>query len=368
MRYNKELIKKISIEKLSAYLKENGWNELKTKKDFGSLWVWQEHKIFLPLNPEFSDFHDKILEVFIFLEKIENRSYIEIIKPLQRASVIANEIQREIIEMKISDDDNKHEVNAEKIGGVFRSLQEFIDSFNPQKINKNLELSVLGTFQGSFGIQLALGQRENIKQLNLFGENREFGDISKAMEIIGTLLELIKKAQQDGNEKEELKKILLELDKRSVKRFVALFEKLSSLDSNLYFDWGSINPNFGGEAQISHKKILESLDWIREQEDFQKPDILKIRGKLELGGVGEKDNTRKFIITEIGSKEKYKGVIQQELLSQRDNTLSVGKYYHATLEKNVRINQMTGQEKIEYTLTQLEELEDIENNSITLFS
>ncbi|MGK7928304.1 MAG: hypothetical protein AB4290_24200 [Spirulina sp.] len=362
MRHNKELIKKISIEKLSAYLKEKGWNKRKEKKDFGALWEWQEHKMFLPLNPEFSDYYDKLLEVCILLEKVENRSYLEIVKPLQRASVLANELQREVIEIKISDiDDNKNEVNAEKIGGVFRTLQGFVDSFNPQKIDKNLELSVLGTFQGSFGIQLALGQRENVKQLNLFGEDRELGDISKAIEIIGILLELIRKAQQDDKQKEELKKILIELDKKSVIRFIDLFEKLSSLDANIYLDWGSINSDFGGEARISYKKLIESLAWMK-QEDLAEPEILRIRGKLDLGGVGDKENTRKFIITEIDSQEEYRGIIQPELLTQLNNNLSVGKYHRATLKKSMRINRRTEQEKIDYTLIDLSELEDIEDS------
>lgn len=362
MRHDKESIKKISLEKLSVYLEEKGWNKVKEKKDFGALWEWQEYKLFLPLNPEFSDFYDKLLEVCILLEKVEDRPYLEIVKPLQKASVIANKLQREIIEMKISDiDDNKHEVNAEKIGGVFRTLQGFVDSFNPQQIDKNLKLSVLGTFQGSFGIQLALGQCEDKKQLNLFGEEGNLGDVSKAIKIIEILLNIIRKAQKDEKEKEQLKQALIKLDKKSVRRFVDLLEKLSFLDANIYFDWGSINPNFGGEATISHKKLLESLDWIREQEDIEEPEILKIRGKLELGGVGNKEQTRKFIITEIGSQEKYDGIIKPELLTQLNSTLSVGKYHQATLEKSVRINQMTGQEKINYTLVDLSELEDIED-------
>lgn len=87
---------------------------------------------------------------------------------------------------------------------------------------------------------------------------------------------------------------------------------------------------------------------------------LKVKNYNKL--IGTQSYGKQILIADISSQEEYKGIIQPELLTRLENTLSVGKYHQVTLQKTVKIKRMTGKEKIEYTLIDLKELQDFEES------
>lgn len=111
-----QALKFISPEKISLYLKTNGWIKIAEKSSLGSIWELKSNRkisLLLPLNKEYSDFHQRMLEVILILEEVEKRPKLEIIKGFTKTSDTAIKKNREIIEVRTkSIYENKYEIKA----------------------------------------------------------------------------------------------------------------------------------------------------------------------------------------------------------------------------------------------------------------
>ncbi|NET62064.1 MAG: hypothetical protein F6K47_39910 [Symploca sp. SIO2E6] len=362
LELEREAISKISPVKLEKYLEDKGWTKTKVIGDIAAVWSYQKTDktvgVLVPLDRDFADFDNRMMEVFIILEKVENRPRSAILATLQNTSIIAKAQHREILEFRFSYVyENNQEAPAKKIGSVLKSLQDFLGAIGKSKIQSKrlsvrqemkseLELSIVETFTGSFGLRLGLSQGQP-RQLNLLED-------PIAEQAAQDLLELISASTHEDSDILQ-EKISALYGKSSIK-FKSFLTHLSTLQANLSLDWGSVDPGKGGFAEISYTNILRALEIINKKE-VENPRRIYLIGKLMLAGVGNNKKYRKFIFEEQESHHDYQGTISKELLKNIGNDLNVGKkLYRATLEETTSVNTATGEEETNYLLVELENL------------
>ncbi|MDJ0619983.1 MAG: hypothetical protein QNJ63_25125 [Calothrix sp. MO_192.B10] len=82
-----EVLKNLQPKRIAAYLHQKGWHKKASVPNQVSTWVRDTFasdklKIYLPLDPEFEDYPRRMSEIMEILEKVENRSQLEIIGEL----------------------------------------------------------------------------------------------------------------------------------------------------------------------------------------------------------------------------------------------------------------------------------------------
>ncbi|MGL6343419.1 MAG: hypothetical protein ACRC80_30295 [Waterburya sp.] len=363
-----QLLELISPEKISLYLKTNGWIKIAEKASLGSIWELEENpeiSLLLPLNQEYSDFEKRMFEVILILEKVEQRPKLEIIKGLTRTSDTAIKSNREIIEVRTkSIHENKYEIKAREVGIFLKAMQDYYDTFaklacmnekiesqdvvaRKNQINSELELSLVDTFHGSFGLVLGLGKKENIK------ETEETISAQATEELIHFI--------QDTNSKnlDSFKIKLSLLEKDIFNEFKKIINYLLKLESNIFFDWGSTAINKGGVAEISHEKLISVKELIAKEE-IENPDIFVEKGKFISFGFGKSQKDRKFVFDGYLYKKKYEGIVDLQLAN---SLVESGKRFESVqgicqikLERTIKINELHQNTKEKYKLISIEKV------------
>lgn len=361
-----DLFNEISLDKIEFYLKNNGWIKKAENKNIGSIWELESNKeisFILPLNQDNPGFKTRLFETILILEEVEDRPKSEICKALAKTSSIAKQENREIIEIIFkSVFENKQEIKAKHIGVLLKSIQDYYNSFgtnlfiNPKSRKKDifdkrksieaeLELSLVDTFHGSFGLVLGLGKT---RQIDIFQETVS----SQATEY---LIELMSLTGSESTEK--LKQELSAANKNIFYDFKKIINYLVNLESNVFFDWGSVIDGKGKSCQISYERALAIKDIIEKQEE-EEPDIIELTGKFELFGFGSKKDNRKFVFKPSSDKD-YIGHLDSELASQLRSSVSqeleiLQWRYKVQIKRTMKINEITQDVKEFYELISLE--------------
>lgn len=346
----------ISPSKLCRYLESSGWVKKREAQGI-SVWVYNKQGkpfgILVPLNEEFADYNNRISEVISTLEEVEGREQSKILQSLQSVSLLAKKNQREVIELWIRYQfERKYDINIKKMGSVLKSLQDFFQSLaelrNSRRqvsiknidLRNQVEVSLIETFQGSFGFRIAFSKTD--MQLALF-------DFPIAEDISQDFLDLIR----FSNIPELLAERISNYRGKPSSKFKTLIFNILSLEANLYLEWGSVKPEKGGFAEISYENLVRALD-ILEKQDIIDPVLINFVGTLILAGVDKKKgrNTR-FIAVDEQSGKEYRGSISESIVRSGTVDLIVGKIYRMTLEEKSSVNAATGDEEISYTLIDL---------------
>ncbi|MBD2772684.1 hypothetical protein [Iningainema tapete] len=266
-----ELFTNISLNKILMYLEYKGWKKQKEVEGIASVWSYikkdKKISVLVPLDKEFADFEIKMEELVTVLAKVEERHKTEILKALENTSSIAKEKNREVIDIKIQFlEKNQHEVSAKEIGTVLTSLQDFfcsIESLKSETVRKRfeknsrkseLELSLIDTFQGSFGIRVALPEH---RQPDLF-ENLV------AEQAAESFIALIQVSSNDNYE--ILRKEIEKLPDEPLVKFKILIKSFMELDSDLIIEWGSVNPEKGAITKLPLHKIVQAFEIVSKVE------------------------------------------------------------------------------------------------------
>lgn len=252
-----QLIDTVSPDKVEVYLECSGW--IKYKEVEGVLSLWSNSKldkkftILLPLDKEFADFEIQIEELVLILSRFEERSKIDILKSLSNTSVIAQNNDREIIDIKIEFKEvDKHDIPAKSIGDILKSMQDFFDAlaaYEKSESTIKLQLSLIETFQGSFGIRLGMPKQH---QLNL-DENK------LTEEAVSVFMKLIKASQDSSNKlQNEIKRYT---GAPSIK-FKQLIQNFVELESDIVVEWGSVNPEKGEITKLPFNNLVQAMNII----------------------------------------------------------------------------------------------------------
>ena len=358
---DKRALSDISVVKTDLYLENQGWKKTGEIENYASTWLLEEEEIelLLPLNKNYSDFESRMLEVILILEELEERPRYEIFDVLKNTSKIASLQKREIIEIVIkSTFEKKHEVNAENFGQVLRSAQKYIlalgnlsglgRKLREEEIIKKteLELSLISSFHGSFGIRLGFGTKQ---QLNLNNSS-----ISK--EVSELFMDLLQIGGEENISK--FRKKISSIKKGTLKAFKPFIENLRTLESNIVFDWGSVGVEEEKIIQVPYSKILEMEDALSKEEE-RDLELIELEGKFIEVGVGHTKDQRHFIF-EDDEGEIFKGYISadaiEELREENKNLEIINGKYKILIERKQKINRTTGAEKISLKIINIERI------------
>ncbi|MFB2876922.1 hypothetical protein [Floridanema aerugineum] len=353
-------IQDISPKKVEMYLKYKGWKKKKEVQGVASIWFNdlqpRDVNILLPLDKDFADFEIKIIRLIEVLSAVEERPEAEVLKALQSTSTVAKNENREIIDLKIQFfETDKHEAPAKEIGSVLKSTQDFFEAlgnrivknvkkrFNKTSIRDELSLSLIDTFQGSFGIRVGMS---NVRQMRLI-------DAPVSEQAAEEFIELVKASS--GNDPQKLREEIKKIQGEPSIKFKNLIKHLMSLESDLVLEWGSVNPEKGAIVEFPSHKVVETFDIISKLE-LENPNLHEVMGTLILAGVGDRKDSRLFIIYDDKDNKEYKGHISQELINSLDENIEIDKRYKALIEETLKVNPLTGEEIKVYSLLQLEEI------------
>lgn len=352
-----QLIDTVSPDKVEVYLECSGW--IKYKEVEGVLSLWSNSKldkkftILLPLDKEFADFEIKIEELVLILSRFEERSKIDILKSLGNTSVIAQNNDREIIDIKIEFKEvDKHDIPAKNISNILKSMQDFFDSLAVSEklegatkahsqinIDKSkLQLSLIETFQGSFGIRVGMTEHHKL----------DLNENQLTEEAVSVFMKLIKASQDSSNKlQNEIKRYT---GAPSIK-FKQLIKNFVELESDIVVEWGSVNPQKGEITKLAFDNLVQAFNVINQSAQIQV--TFEVVGRLLVAGVGKNKEKRIFVLDDETSGKEYRGHISPHLIKNLNKTLELNKLYKATIEEEITINSLTGEEIVKHTLTSL---------------
>lgn len=262
---------------------------------------------------------------------------------------LAIQIKREVLNLTLNFPTiHRTEAPVANLGMILQSLQYLMNAIGqvktahktvlgriPKKVIEQTQLSVAGTFAGSFGVELVASSQADF-----------FGD-SLAGEAINEFIQLV----NIGSKAEELRECLLKLQSRSASRYRDLLQSLIDSGTGLRLDWGSPKPNRGGSAELSlftAKAIITIINQIQSED----PEEYKITGEL----VGANKRTKTYEIRDLGTNTKYSGQILDEAMPDVA-IATLGQIYVAVIREVLEILPITGEEKVKYELVSLNLLE-----------
>ncbi|MCY7277156.1 MAG: hypothetical protein LH702_26370 [Phormidesmis sp. CAN_BIN44] len=268
-----------------------------------------------------------------------------IITNKQDAKRSAIQFTREILDLAFSFSNTEAmQASAAPLGSLLQATQYLIDALGqfkagqptmkgniPERILRQTELLVAGTFAGSFGVEFI-----SVEEPDFWGD-------SLAGDAIESFLELIK----IGKDAETLRKYLLTIQPRAASRYRVFLEKLINSKAKLRAEWGSLKLDRGGSCElllIDAKIALEIVTQIEEE----KPKQYEIDGEL----VGVNKRTKSFEILETKSNRKYSGRILDLALSVAE-TATLSEIYTSTIREIIEVTPATGEEKTKYQLVGL---------------
>lgn len=231
----------------------------------------------------------------------------------------------------------------ESVQSVFNALGQAIDGtptptgMIPRSITEKTQLTVLGTFPGSFGIELAT-----------LPEGIEKDNANYLVEIaLNEFLELVKMSGNPEDNADILRQKLWTLKSRVASGYRDFLLNLSKSETNLRFNWGSPNHERGGSVELPLSSIKKALKVISRTEDETVREY-EIIGKL----IGLNIRTKSYEILTNETNKKYLGRIIDEAIP-RVKTATLSEIYVSTIREVKEISPTIPEGKLKYKLVAL---------------
>lgn len=261
------------------------------------------------------------------------------------AKQVATATRRETFDYRIYPGQPKtHEVPARKLGGILTSTQELVDALGqaaqgeptvrgpiPAELLQRTKINVSHSFKGSFGVQF---------------RSTQYSDLLDQSLIAAALRELFNLLQAEDSE-DLLSNKLHALKGRVASKYRRLLKELSDIDSGLALDWGSVNPNGGGEFELSAEQVKRAYA-IVDRIDIEMAQEITVSGKL----IGFNSRTQRYEILSSDDGRKYSGKVSDEAKIEVLNP-AIGQYYEADLRMLVETQSSSGDELIRWVLVRL---------------
>lgn len=353
----------IKPEAVLEYLQQNGWSKREDFSERAQIWIYsndqgdRSYEVLLPTTTELPDYASRMDDVFRVLESAEQRPQSEIFNDLVDVRAIAADKQREILNLhfyfEAEDRQTSIEASAKHLGAILESLQALFDSLGQVKagrpspfgkvakdITDQTQLSVLGTFKGSFGLRLALAPQPNEQQPNLFNQltPEPLGE-----QVTQEFLEILSQTHEQSLE--QLSDRLITLQRRTASSYRKFLLSLLDANANLKVDWGSLNPNRGGTAAITSTDAIATVEAIRKIE-ADAPQEYQLIGEL----LAASKSNKTFELRNMENDAALSGKIADEVINSGEVELTIGKLYNATVREQISVSPITGEGKVERML------------------
>ncbi len=344
---------------IAAYLDGNGWEKRGDYKGLASIWSLttsaREFTILLPHSSDLTGYENRLYEILLILEKVENRPGSEIVESLRSSSQVAREMQREIVSIRLQShyEEKQHEIPAKHLADILKHTQEVFDAIGQveagraspygqiqREITERTKLSVVNTFKGSFGLRLS-NVPPSSEQLNWLEEPLFTRSAKKFLKLLNT---------SDLNKRQELVDLLFALQQRATSRYRKLLLSLIEAGKNFSVEWASTEPENCGSALLPFESLADLVDLI-EEIDTELPEEYEVIGTLISVAV----ESGQFTLKEIGEQNRYSGRISEDLLarSQEEFEFKLPRKYYARIREVNSVSPATGERKTEYTLLDL---------------
>ena len=356
----------ISLEKFNSlepvtvanYLRDSRWREAEVAEDHHAIWKLKhpnktEYLVFLPLNPEIPDFPNRMYDVVRTLAAIEKRSEAELFNDLDSAARIAQEEQREILNLHLylPKEQIHPEAPAKKLGNLLMALQDTLDAIGQfesgratpmgkigQEITDRTTLDIVGIFKGSFGIRLAAPPLE---QLNIL-------EVPLVETVITDFLALLNSSKNE----QELRELMAKFQQRAASRYRRFLIALTDTDAKLRIEWGSRNPQKGGAAELSSSDAWGAIR-VCDEVETTLPEELNITGEL----IAVNGGSKTFRIRDRHDGTVYYGKISDEVFESVDPVVTKPyRIYYAQIQRTLE-EKLTGESVFKNKLLRLEFVE-----------
>jgi hypothetical protein len=359
----------ISLEKFNSlepqtvanYLRDSRWRETEVAKNHHAIWKLKhsnktEYIILLPLNPEIPDFPNRMYDVVRTLAAVEKRSEAELFNDLDSAMRLAQEGNREILNIHL--DFPKEQIHpeapAKKLGKLLTALQDTVDAIGQvkggrptpmgkiaQEITDRTNLDVISIFKGSFGIRLASAP--------INGEQLDWLEVPLAQIVIDDLITLL----NGSNNEQLLRELIVKFQQRTASRYRQFLLALTEAEADIRVEWGSVNPEKGGTAELACFEAWRAIE-ICNEVDVKQPEEIEIVGALI--AVNSKQKT--FHIKDHCEGTVYFGKISDEVFDSGVEPVVTKphKTYKARIQQTLEEKQ-TGESVFKNKLLYLELVE-----------
>ncbi len=344
------------------YLRHQQWQKQADQgagQEFENYEVWRKEQaesegfvLLLPLKRDLMDFADRMYDVVRSLSVAEQRSEAEILNDLISAAYLARAQERDILNLHFYFSEaatySPVEAPAKRLGAILTTFQDTLDAIgevkagraNPYgriagKITEQTQLSILTTFRGSFGLRLAV--MPSLIQPDLF-------EVPLAESSLESLIQLLNGSDQD----EQLQELLMELKRRCAGRYRKFLQAIVDAETDVQLEWGSPVENKGGVARLSSETALRALGTVTRME-VEAPEDFLIKGPL----LSASTTSQTFEIRDMVENKTYSGRCADGVLGSHIDITLNKTIYTAKIQEMVKMNQVTGEGRIEYRLTEL---------------
>lgn len=299
--------------------------------------IWCENLIddWLPMPNEFIEFANEPLPLL----------------EVKDAPRTAMQIQREVLNLTFQfPTPNPTEAPVAFLGRILESIQSVFNALGqaiggiptptgiiPHSITEKMQLTVLGTYPGSFGIELATLPEKIEKDRNNYLVNS----------VINEFFELVNMSINPEDNAYILRQKLWTLKTRVASGYRDFLVNLYKSETNLRFNWGSPNQEHRDLIELRLSSIKKTLEIITMTED----EIVKeseIVSKL----IGLNIRTKSYEILSIEHNKKYSGHIIDEAIS-RVETATLSEVYISTIREVKEISPTIPEGKLKYQLMAL---------------
>jgi hypothetical protein len=261
------------------------------------------------------------------------------------AAEIARNSRREILFMRLYDNvPMQHEAPAQRLGQLLVSLQGAVAAFGQAllgqttargvisgEILSGTELAVIGTYDGSFGVQLA-----TVANVDMFGQSL----VGDAIDELIALIDV-------GSDPEKLRLRLSSLRQRAASKYRALLTAVVAANTDVQVHWGSARADRGRSAKLPIEIAREALTAIQSIETSLAETL-----QVECTLIGLNIRTKFYEIRTRTDRKKYSGEIADEAMADVQHAV-INDPYTAMLRLRIEANPITGEERFRWELTAL---------------
>jgi hypothetical protein len=349
----------IDPQKTLQYLKSNKWLEIESKSTEEylilkhSIQDKKEAYILLPLDSTIPDYASRIYDLIKVISIVENRSQSDVLNSIKSAKELAEEIDRDILNFKLKfKDSTQREVLAAQLGELLISFQNLIVGITcsqmgvpniagriPNSIIEKSRVSVIGTFEGSFGLRIA-PTPSSTGQLDILQK-------TVMRQAFEELFYLVKVSKDDKN---FLKQKLVKLGKRSTSSYRNFLVALYKMKTDNTLEWGSSDKILGDSLEFTYQAVAKALAIVSD-EVSEKPIEFEIYGRW----IGGNKRQKNFEIKDDQNEKTYKGVVDSKALEDI-KLANIDKSYNVTISEELILNEVTQEVTTKHVLLKLEEL------------
>jgi hypothetical protein len=349
----------IDPHKTLQYLKNNKWVEIESKSTEEYLILKHLTKddrkayTLLPLDSTIPDFASRIYDLIKVISIVENRSQSDVLSSIKSAKEFAEETDRDILNFKLKFKDSaQREVLAVQLGELLISFQNLVIGITcsqmgvpniagriPNSMLEKSRISVVGTFEGSFGLRIA-PTRSSTGQLDILQKPIT----RKAFEELFYLLKVSK------DDKNLLKQTLVKLGKRSTSSYKIFLTTLYKMKTDNTLEWGSSDKKSGDFLEFTYQAVARALAVVSD-EVSEKPIEFEICGRW----IGGNKRQKIFEIKDDENEKTYRGIVDNKALEDI-KLANIDKSYNVTISEELILSEATQEVTTKYVLLKLEEL------------